>query len=380
MTLVDRFKSLDPVILGLTVILLVFGLIMLMSATGPLAVQRTGNSLYYVIHQLLAGVLPGLILFFFFALIDFRAWRPFAFVALLVTLILLVMVYLPGIGLAIGGSKSWLKFGPISFQPSEIVKFTFLIYLAAWLAARQGSSSRGKASILPFLGALGAVMLLLVLQPDTGSMAVIVGTSLVLYFISGAPIGLFIGLGALGAGFVALLIKLSPYRAARFMTFLHPELDPQGIGYHINQAILAIGSGGPWGLGYGHSRQKFLYLPEVEADSISAVMAEEMGFFIMAIVIVLFGLLIWRCFKIAKQSPDRFGTFLAAGVGAWIAIQTLLNIGSMTGLMPITGVTLPFVSHGGSAMTILLAAMGLVAGIGRKGARRQVLGSRANAL
>ncbi len=368
MSLVYRLQSLDPVVVGVTLALLVFGIVMLLSATGPIAVQRTGDSLYYVKHQLVAGIIPGLILFLLFSLIDFRAWRPFAFLALVVTLILLVMVYLPGIGYAIGGSRSWVKLGPFSFQPSELVKLSFLFYLAAWLDRRQseGNVHDAKTGLLPFLCALGAVMLLLVFQPDTGSMTVVVGMSLLVYYISGAPTTWFLGLGALGAGLVGLLIKISPYRAARFMTFLHPELDPQGIGYHINQAILAVGSGGFWGLGYGHSRQKFLYLPEVEADSISAIIAEEMGFIVMLILVVVFGLLVWRCFKIAKECPDRFGSFLAAGVGAWISIQTLMNVASMIGLMPITGVTLPFISHGGSAMTVLLGAMGLVAGIPRR--------------
>jgi cell division protein FtsW len=334
-----------------------------MSATGPIGVQRAGDSLYYVKHQIFSGIFPGLILFFFFSLINYRAWRSFAFLALIATLILLVLVYLPGVGLTINGARSWIQIGMLSFQPSELVKLTFLLYLAAWLEQRQ--------SIVPFLCSLGAVMLLLILQPDTGSMVVIVGMSLLLYYLSGAPTHWFIGLGALGAGFVGLMIKLSPYRAARFMTFLHPELDPKGIGYHINQAILAIGSGGFWGLGYGHSRQKFLYLPEVESDSISAIIAEEMGFLVMTLLLVAFAFLIWRCFKISRECPDRFGSFLAAGAGCIVAIQVLMNIGSMTGLMPMTGVTLPFISHGGSAMTVLLGTMGLVAGIPGRAARQR---------
>lgn len=368
--MLGRLKQLDPVIVGLTVALVVFGLIMLMSATGPIGVQRSGDSLYYVKHQLLVGILPGMALFFLFALIDYRFWRALAFPSLVITILLLISVYLPGIGMVFGGSHSWIKLGPISFQPSELAKLTFLIYLSAWLARRHEESSDPKSGVLPFFMALGAVMLLLVLEPDTGSMAVVVGSSLLLYFMSGAPVVWFLGLGALGAGLVALLIKLSPYRAARFMTFLHPELDPQGIGYHINQAILAIGSGGFWGLGYGHSRQKYLYLPEVEADSIVAVIAEEMGFFVMMILVAVFGALIWRCFKIARETNDRFGSFLAAGVGSWLGIQILLNIASMSGLMPMTGVTLPFISHGGSAMTVLLGAMGLVAGIPIRNAKR----------
>lgn len=365
------FRSLDPTILSLTVGLLVFGLVMLLSATVALAVSRTGDSWFYVKRQLLNGILPGMVLFFFFALVDYRHWRKLAVPALICSIILLILVYIPGLHVVLGGARGWIRIGPVQIQPSEFVKFGFLLYLSAWLANRHGKETHHiENSLLPFLAALGSILLLLILQPDTGSMSVVLGMSLFLYFLSGAPIGWFVGLSAAGLGLVGLLIRVSPYRAARFMTFLHPELDPLGVGYHINQALLAIGSGGIWGLGYGHSRQKFLYLPEVEADSISAVMAEEMGFIVMVLFFVAMAALVWRCLSIARSTDDRFGMYLAAGVGAWVAIQTFLNVASMTGVMPMTGVTLPFVSHGGSAMVALLAAMGLVAGISKADRRR----------
>lgn len=360
-----RLRALDQGIVWGTIGFTVFGLIMLLSATAVISVERAHTPWYYVQHQLISGVLPGMIAFFVLAFIDYRVWKRWAGAAFFVTIILLLLVYFPGIGREIGGSKSWVTFGPIGFQPSEFVKLSFLIYVSGWLANREGSQAyTPETGLVPFAGALGLVVLLLVLQPDTGSMAVIVGTALTLYFLSGAPIGWFAGLFVAGTGIIAFLIKTSSYRAARFMTFLHPELDPQGIGYHINQAILAIGSGGWLGLGYGHSRQKFLYLPEVESDSIVAIMAEELGFVLMVIFLCALALLVYRCFAIARESRDRFGAYLASGVGAWLAIQAIINIGSMTGVMPMTGVTLPFVSHGGSAMTVLLGAMGLVAGIG----------------
>ncbi len=162
-----------------------------------------------------------------------------------------------------------------------------------------------------------------------------------------------------------LLIKISPYRAARFTTFLHPELDPNGVGYHINQAFLAIGSGGLFGFGYGHSRQKYLYLPEVAGDSIFAVMAEELGFVLTLCFLVVLAAFVWRCFVIAKQAPDAFGTFLATGVGSWVALQAFFNVASMIGLMPITGVTLPFLSYGSSAFLALSVGCGIVASISR---------------
>ncbi len=369
MTFAKRLATLDAPVVILTGFLTLLGLAILLSATGPIGVQRANDSLFYVKRQLLTGVLPGLCIFCVAAFMDYRRLKSVAFAGLIVSLVLLVLVYLPGIGAIVNGARGWIRVGSWRFQPSEIVKMTFLVYIAAWLANRGKDVSDPHTGLLPFLSALGSVMLLLILQPDTGSMAVIVGTALAMYFLSGAPLTWFIGMVAAGTGTLWLLIRFAPYRAARFMTFLHPELDPLGVGYHINQAILAIGSGGWWGLGYGHSRQKFLYLPEVESDSIFAVMGEELGWMLMIIILSAYLFLIWRCFRIARATTDRFGKYLAAGVGSWLAIQTLLNAGSMTGLLPMTGVTLPFVSHGGSAMTMLLAAMGIVAGIPSRSSR-----------
>lgn len=366
----DRILRLDPWILGLVGGLVIFGLIVLMSATGPIAFQRTQDSLYYVKHQILSGIFPGMFLFAFFAVIDYRILKRIAPFFLVGTLALLFAVYIPGLGVNMGGAQSWIALGSVQFQPSELVKLTFLIYLAAWLSERAGGKAHDlHEGLIPFAGMLGGVALLLVIQPDTGTAAVVIGTAMIMYLASGAPLIWFAGLVSLGAGAIAFLVKSSPYRAARFMTFLHPELDPQGIGYHINQAILAIGSGGILGMGYGKSRQKYLYLPEVEADSIFAVMAEELGFIITTLFVVVFSLLVWRCFKIALESRDPFAAYLAIGIGAWLGIQGLVNLMSMTGLMPMTGVTLPFISHGGTSMAVMLGAMGIIAGIPRHNGR-----------
>ncbi|HVM90398.1 MAG TPA: putative lipid II flippase FtsW [Verrucomicrobiae bacterium] len=366
----ERLRALDPVLTALTLGLLVFGLVMLADVTNVVSFQRTGDSLYLFKRQIEIGVLPGTFLFLMFALIDYRTWKKFAGLALIASYSLLILVYIPGIGREIGGSHSWIGLGPILFQPSEIVKLTFLIYLAAWLSERKPESLRDiHEGLVPFVSTLGVLVLLLVLQPDTGSTAVIAGTAGLLFLLAGAPISWFVGMAAFGFGGLWILIKTSPYRMARFMTFLHPELDPKGVGYHINQAILAVATGGWFGVGFGKSRQKFLYLPEVEADSIFAIIAEELGLIFTLAFLAVFAALVWRCFKISADSKDRFGAYLAAGVGIWLSIQAALNIGSMVGLVPITGVTLPFVSHGGTAMAMLLAAMGLVAGIPRHSQR-----------
>jgi cell division protein FtsW len=359
-------SSIDRKFLVLLIGIIAFGLLMLLSASGPLAYQRFHDSAYFFKHQLLYGLLPGTALFLFFSWLDYRKLEKLAPAALIGSIILLILVYIPGIGMNFGGSGRWLNIG-ISFQPSEFVKVGFLVYVAAWLAKRHEREAQTlQEGLFPFLLSLGVVMVLLILQPNTGSMAVIVGASLAAYFIAGAPVTWFLGLGAAAVGLVALLIKITPYRAARFLTFLHPELDPQGIGYHINQAYLAIGSGGLFGLGYGHSRQKYLYLPEVAGDSIFAVIAEEMGMVVALLLLAAIGILVYRIFTIAKNSPDAFGRFLAVGIGAWLGIQTFFNVASMIGLMPITGVTLPFVSYGSSAFVAMSIACGIVASISRE--------------
>lgn len=356
----------DFVLLGLILGLTAFGVVMLASASGPLGLARFGDAYYFVKHQLLYGVLPGVVALFVMMRIPYRAWKRASLPLLIVSIVLLLLVFIPGIRAEFGTARSWIQLGPFSMQPSEVVKLTFLLYLAAWLEGRGEHGVRDwRTGFMPFLIALGAVMALLILQPDTGSMSIIVIESLVVYFVAGAAWGHLFLIGGAGLGLLALLIKLSPYRAARLMTFLHPELDPQGIGYHVNQALLAAGSGGLWGLGLGHSRQKFEYLPEVQGDSIFAVMAEELGFLFSVAFVILFILLLWRGLRIVREAPDQFGTFVGVGILAWIVFQALLNIGAMLGVTPLTGVPLPFVSYGGTALVTVLAASGVLLNISK---------------
>lgn len=357
-------KRPDPVFLALLGALVAFGFIMLTSASGPLAFQRFDDPYWFVKHQLLYGLLPGSAFFLLFANVDYRAWRRFAPHLLAASIVLLLVVFLPGIGAEWGTSKSWLHVGGFSLQPVEIVKLFFLVYLAALLERRAEAGEGGVGTgLAPFLVALGAIALLLMLQPDLGSLLVIAAIAFAVYFVAGAPWLHIVGIIAAGAGAVALLIKSAPYRAARLMTFLHPELDPQGVGYHINQAFLAIGSGGWFGMGLGHSKQKYLFLPEVAGDSIFAVISEELGFIFMLAVLSLLAAFILRMVRIAQRAPDPFGRFAAIGIAGWVFFQSLFNIGSMIGIMPMTGLPLPFVSYGGSSMAVLLGAMGVLANI-----------------
>lgn len=364
---ITKQASPDTLFVVLFAIVAIFGLVMLSSASTAIAFQRFGDSLYYVKHQILNGFLPGLFVCAAFALIDYHYWKKYAFHLFILAIILLTLVFIPGLGVAFGGAKSWIGIGGITFQPSEFAKLAFILYLAAWLEKRDRKTIKDfSAGFVPFLMSLGIIMFLIFLQPDVGTMGVIVLISLMVYFVAGADVKHLLGLGTVGIGLLAVLIAIAPYRLNRFTAFVHPELDPQGIGYHINQALLAIGSGGMFGLGFGHSRQKHLYLPEVIGDSIFAVIAEELGFVWVVLFLCLLLAMIFRGFIIARNAPDLFGKYLGAGIISWIGFQSFINIAAMVGLMPITGLPLPFISYGSSSLLVLFAAVGMLMNISRQ--------------
>lgn len=357
----------DRTLLVLLSGIVLFGLAMLASASWPLGFDKFHDGYYFLKHQVIFGLIPGIIGAVIAYRIPYSIYRRYASVMLLISIVLLILVFVPGLRADFGSAKSWITIGNFSIQPSEIVKLTFLIYLAAWMEKRSKDDLQSvNAGLLPFMLILGVIMGLLILEPDTGSMAIIVAMSLAVYFVAGAPLRYFFIFGGLGAGLFALLIKISPYRANRFTTFLHPELDPQGIGYHINQALLAIGSGGIFGRGYGHSVQKFQYLPEVAGDSIFAVIGEELGLMLTLSFLILYVAFLWRGLTIAEHAPDAFGRYLATGIVAWIGIQAFVNIGAMVGILPITGVPLPFVSYGGTSLAACLTAAGILLNISKE--------------
>ncbi len=363
-------RSTAPVNATLLIILgviIIFGLIMLSSASSVLAYQTFGDSYYYVKHQVGYGVILGGLAFYVMSKIDYHYWRQYAFPIAVGTIVLLLLVFIPGFGVELLGAKRWINLGGFYFQPSEVVKLSFLIYLAAWLEKRGKEIHDVSYGFISFMIMLGVLVLLIaVAQKDLGTTIVIAVISVVAYFVAGAP---WKHIGAIaGGGIVAILalIKVAPYRAARLTVFLNPEVDPQGIGYHINQALLAVGSGGLFGLGLGHSRQKFNYLPEVTTDSIFAIIAEEMGFIFAFALVLLFLAFTMQALKIAKGAPDQFGKLLAVGIATWIGFQAFVNIGAMLSLLPLTGIPLPFISYGSSSMITLLAAVGLLANISRQ--------------
>jgi cell division protein FtsW len=355
----------DKTFLALLGGVVLVGFVVLASASGPTGFVKFDDAYYFLKHQLIFGLLPGAIGFLVASRVPYAIFRKFAGVMLLVSIVLLLSVFIPGLGTDLGTfAKQWIKLGTFTMQPSEIVKLTFLFYIAAWMERRTGQDIRDiHTSLIPFAVVLCTVMGLLLLQHDTGTMGIIVAMALGVYFVAGAPMRYFAAFGGAGAMLFALLMKFSSYRYARLVTFLHPELDPKGAGYHINQALLAIGSGGFFGRGYGHSLQKFQYLPEVAGDSIFAVMAEELGFVLTTAFLVLYVAFLQRGFHVALNASDAFGRYLAAGVMSWIAAQTFVNIGAMVGILPITGVPLPLVSYGGTALAVTLTALGVVVNV-----------------
>ncbi len=360
-----KTKGSPDFILMITVMaLLTIGLIMVYSASAVWAEYKFHDSFFFAKRQVLfAGV--GIAAMFMVMNVDYWTWRKFAPAILIFCFVLLILVLIPGIGNVRNGSRSWIGVGAFSIQPSEFMKLAMIAFLAKFLSENQKKITSFKKGLLPSLTLVFLAFGLIMLQPDLGTGTVMVGTCIVMIFIAGARITHFIGLGVAGIlGFIALIAS-APYRIQRITSFLDPWQDPQGSGFQIIQSLFAIGPGGLLGLGLGQSRQKFFYLPEPQTDFIFAILAEELGFIGGTFVLLLFALLLWRGIRIALGAPDLFGSLLAVGIIAMIAIQVIINIGVVTGLMPVTGITLPFLSYGGSSLTLMLLALGVLLNISR---------------
>lgn len=354
----------DMILMLLTFSLLAIGLIMVYSASAIWAEYKFADSFFFAKRQLLfAGV--GIVAMFFIMNIDYWTWKTWAKMLLIICFVLLVLVLIPGVGNVRNGSRSWIGIGAFSIQPSEFMKLAMIAFLAKYLSMCQKYITSFKKGLAPSLGLVFLAFGMIMLQPDLGTGTVMVGTCIVMIFIAGARVRHFAILGLIGAaGFVALVLS-APYRIKRITSFLDPWEDPLGSGFQIIQSLYAIGPGGLFGLGLGQSRQKFFYLPEPQTDFIFAILAEELGFIGGSLILLLFSLLLWRGIRIALGAPDLYGSFLAVGIIAMIAIQVMINIGVVTGLMPVTGITLPFLSYGGSSLTLMLMAIGVLLNISR---------------
>jgi cell division protein FtsW len=337
---------------------------MLTSASSDLAKVRFGDGFYYLKHQLLYGFAVGLIGFLFTSFFYYRVWEKISVLLLILSLGLLVLVFTP-LGLKIYGSERWLNLGGITLQPGEIVKLTFLIYLAAWVSKNKMRRRSVSEGFLPFLTLVGVVTLLLVMQPSTTTAVLIFGASLLTYFTAGARFRFLIAALFLSVLAFSLLIYFTPYRLERVLSFLNPEADQLNKTYHINQALIAIGSGGLTGVGFGQSTTKLKYLPEPLSDSIFAVIGEELGFVGSLFVIIAFLIFVWRGLMIGKRAPDDFGRLMVTGFISLIGLQAFINIGAISGLIPLTGVPLPFISYGGTALAVFLTMGGIIVNVSK---------------
>lgn len=346
-------------------ILLVFGIVMLSSATSAVAYSEFGDSYFYFKNQLF-NIVIALVSFWIFSKIDYRKWKKFALIFLILSIFLLLLVFIPGLSEHYGKARSWINIFGFSLQPSELVKISFIIYLAAWLESRKSKLSDFNQGTGPFLLVLGVIAGLMLLQPDLGTLMIIALTSLVVYFVGGGKKSHIIAIVLVGVIALTVLIQAKEYQMDRIRCVLNPSYSPQEICYQVNQSLIAVGSGGWFGRGFGQSRQKFLYLPEVSGDSIFSIISEEIGFIFSSILIILYLLLFYRGCVIAKNAPDDFGRILAIGIVFWIFIQASINIGGMIGLMPMTGVPLPFISHGGTAILAVMSAMGILVNISKQ--------------
>lgn len=357
--------SADHLLLLIIVGLTLFGIIMVSSASSVVAKRFYEDPYYFARHQVSYGGAVGLALFLLGFFMPYWHWRVLALPGLLVALGLLLLVFVPGLQVAYGGASRWVGFGPITIQPTEVAKLAFILYLAALLEKKGEDVRDWRKSVMPFLIITSVISVLIILQPDIGTLFGTAAIAAAMVFVAGFRLRHLFLILLGGLSLFAVLLNTAHYRLERIMVYLHPELDPQGIGYQINQALLAVGTGGLWGLGLGRSRQKYYYLPEPAGDSVFAIIAEELGFVRTLLVLLTFVAIGWRGFIIARQAPDVFGRLLATGITSWILIQAFINVGSILGVMPLTGIPLPFISYGGSALATILFASGVLLNISK---------------
>jgi cell division protein FtsW len=360
----EQTESQSLSLFAIVSIILAFGLVMLGSATAPIAAEKFGNAYHFLIRQVLLGLIPGALLFIGLRQVPLVWWEKSWKAMFGLSLVLLALVFIPGLGLKINGSLSWIHFGPYSLQPAELIKFTFIAFLSGWLAQNKKLLSRTfTEGLLQYLIYVIAISGMILLQPDLGTVLVIFATAVILAFVAGAKMEQLGILAALGVGVVVILVAIAPYRLQRITVLFDPDKDPYGSGYHIKQSLIAVSGGGVIGMGLGNSRQKFQYLPEVSADSIFAVIAEEMGFIISTILIGAYLLLVLKGYQLSRAVDSDWAKYFIIGTVSWIGVQTVLNIGAMLAILPLTGLPLPLISHGGTSLMVTLAAFGVISGI-----------------
>jgi cell division protein FtsW len=359
-----RAFTCDPVILICVLLLIGIGLVAVYSASSVLAEDRFGDNYYYLKRQAVFCLL-GLLLMIIASNIHYLFYRRVVYFFLGATMFLLALLLVPGLGVKVGGAQRWFRFGFISMQPSELAKLSLAIFVAYSMSKNLDTIKTFSRGLLPLLVVAAVFMSLILLQPDLGTAIIIGMWMLALLFIGGVNLGhLFLLLGLIGPA-VFYLISHTAYRLNRWWAFLDPWEDPQGFGFQIIHSFLAFGSGGLSGVGIGNSKQKLFYLPEPHTDFVLAIIAEEIGFIGICVLLILFGFVVIRGIKIALKAPELFGTYLAMGISCMLAFQVIVNMGVVMALLPTKGLTLPFISYGGSSLVVCLIAMGILMNISK---------------
>lgn len=372
-----RVGTPDYMILFAAASLVVLGVLAVYSSSFALGLLEFGDANYFVYRQIFFGAVGGVALVVLMKM-DYRQLRVISPLLMLAAILALVAVLTPGIGVERNGADRWISVGgPVPpLQPSEFAKLALIIYVAAWLAGRGEHVKAFWTGFFPFVVLMGLVAGLVMLEPDLGTTIVIVATTLTMVFVAGASLTHVFAFAGAGGVVASLLIVSGDYRADRLFAFARAEDDPSGRGFQTLQLLIALGSGGWHGLGLGESRQKFFYVPGAHTDGILAIIGEELGFIGIAVVLALFALLLVRGFRVVLRARDDFGALLAVGIISWIAYQAIINIGGVTRALPLTGIPLPFVSYGGSALMTMLAAIGILLSISRYGVDPKSIGKK----
>ncbi len=365
-TLQGRYT--DRLLLAVAVLLLVFGLVMVASASVAVAERQTGDMLYYFRRQLMFAVL-GLGAGVFMYSVPMRHWSNAGFPLLGFGLVLLMLVLIPGVGHEVNGARRWLNLGPVNLQASEVARLCFILYLASYVTRHRAQvQTRIRGLLRPMLP-LGLASVLLLAEPDFGSTAVLLAVAAVILFLAGAKLLHMVLLGSAGIGTLAMLLVSSPYRLKRLASFRDPFADPFDGGFQLTQSLIAIGRGEWTGVGFGNSIQKLLYLPETHTDFLFAVIAEELGLVGVVLLMLLFGLLVWRGFAVAQAASareDYFAAYVAWAISAWVGLQAFINMAVNMGLLPTKGLTMPFISYGGSSLLVTCASLALLLRVDRE--------------
>lgn len=358
-------NQVDTVFLGLVIALMIFGVIMFVSASLGVLAKNESKFWGVLFNQLFLGVGLGTVALYTCLRIPYTFWRKYAFYILIASLVLTALVYVPGLGFSHGGARRWISIGPISFQPVEFLKIAFIIYFAGWLAWVKDKVEDFRYGMIPLFVLMGLIAGILFPQPDTKSFILMLVAGLSMLLISGVPWKYLGMLAVFGVVALTALVFMKPYLMDRVKTYIDPSRDPRGASYQLRQSLIAVGSGGVFGRGLGQSIQKFEYLPEPQGDSIFAVVGEEFGFVGATLMIMLFVAFALRGLRIASRAPDLFGRLLVTGIVILLISQSFLNIGAIIGVLPLTGVPLVFVSHGGTALMISLGAVGILLNVSK---------------